>query len=282
MAIEPVYNRVGLYDDILPHYEFAGMTDENLLRHVLTPLVVNRGVTQALELGCGTGRMTSVLREFVATPTCVDHSAAMLAAFHTRHQDLTAVHADARRYVAEAGQQQPSQWQLIVACWSLNYPLLECFETNTGKAIVSRDLDEGKHDAAAFLTALTRLLAPGGHLLTFFFDSDSAEQRFVTDLWDPVAPFPGTGRDFTRRLLLNHLAASDGTTETRHYPGHMHSPDLNRAEQWFLDGHFKSFPELSGDHEIRATIRRFLANHVHNDGTVHVPAGVYVITFTRA
>lgn len=34
-------------------------------------------------------------------------------------------------------------------------------------------------------------------MITFFFDFDSVEERFGTDVWEPVAPLPGTGRDFT-------------------------------------------------------------------------------------
>jgi hypothetical protein len=117
---------------------------------------------------------------------------------------------------------------------------------------------------------------------TFFFDPDSAEQQFVTEVWEPVAPFPGTGRDFTRRILLNHLADAEGTTATNHYTGNLRSPDRTHAEQWFLDGHFKSFPTLVHDHGIRDTVGDFLAHHTRDDGSVQVPVGVYVTTFSRS
>jgi SAM-dependent methyltransferase len=283
MAIEPIYDQPGLYDAVLPRYTFNNIADEELLRHALGQLTAAHPAQRVLELGCGTGRMTTIIRGFADELTCVDYSAAMLDTFQARYPDLTPIHTDAREFVERAHHQIPQPvFDLIAACWSLNYPLLACFETNTGTAIVPRDLDAGRRDAAGFLSAVTNLLAPGGHLLAFFFDPDSAEQRFVTDVWESVAPFPGTGRDFTRRLLLDHLQRCDGAVTTHHYNGRMLSPTLAHAEQWFLEGHFKSFPALAGTPEIRDTVRAFLINYTHDDGTVQVPAGVYVTTFTRS
>jgi SAM-dependent methyltransferase len=283
VTIEPIYDRPGLYDEVLPRYEFAGMADEELLTRELEQLLGGHPARRVLELGCGTGRMTGTIRRYARELMCVDNSAAMLSIFRTHHPDIIPVHADARDFVTNAHHgPAPPAFDLIVACWSLNYPLLACFETNTGKAIAPRDLQAGRDDAAAFLTTLVTLLTPGGHLLALFFDPDSPEQRLVTDIWETVAPFPGTGRDFTRQLLLDHLNTADGTVAMRHDDGHMVAPDIARAERWFLHGHLKSFPTLVDDPEIRDTVRVFLTRHTGDDGTVRVSAGIYMIAFTRA
>jgi SAM-dependent methyltransferase len=278
VTIESIYARPGLYDRALPRYEFSGATDEDLLRRELRQLAEDP-VPAAVEIGCGTGRMTRILREHVTELTCVDASATMLAAFRKRNLGLTPVHADARDFLARA---RRSCYGLAAAFWSLNYPLLACFETSTGGRIIARDPREGRADAAKLLTNLTGVLTPGGVLLVFFFDPHSAEQRFVTGLWETIAPFPGTGRDFTRQLLLDHLSRTPGELVTPYHPGHMVAPSLGRAETWFLDGHFRSFPGLADDPQIRRMVRAFLAGHQHTDGSVRVPAGMHIIRFTRA
>lgn len=283
MNMDPIYSRPGLYDEALPRYIFDGSSDEELLHEELTRLTRNGPAGRVLELGCGTGRMTRIIRDFSENVTCIDSSITMLEAFRARYPALKAIHTDARTLIDKASNADPVQrFDLIVACWSLNYPLLECFETNTGSAIVPRDVREGYHDAMAFLRGLVGVLSSGGRLVAFFFDPDSAEQRFVTDTWESVAPFPGTGRNYTRELLLRYLSSADGVTTTRHHAGQLHSRDLAHAEQWFLDGHFKSFPQLVRDREIQGAIRDFLTRHAHEDGSIQVPAGVYVTTFTRS
>lgn len=277
MTTESIYARPGLYDQALPRYEFSGATDENLLRRELGQLPEDP-VPTALEIGCGTGRMTPILRDHVADLACVDSSATMLAAFRQRNPGITPVHAGARDFLAQA---RRSRYGLVAAFWSLNYPLLACFETNTGDKIVLRDPRRGRKDAAKLLADLTGVLSPGGLLLVFFFDPHSAEQRFVTELWETIAPFPGTGRDFTRQLLLEHLSNTPGRLLTRYHSGHMAAPSLSRAETWFLEGHFRSFPGLADNPQTRRTVRAFLTAYQHADHTVRVPAGMYLIRFIR-
>lgn len=285
MTVDPIYAEPGLYDDVLPEYRFHGMSDVELLETELQHLPEPEHPGRALEIGCGTGRMTHALRAATLAAdhlTCIDSSATMLTAFRLQHLDLDPVQTDARTYVHEAATRTPAErFDLIAACWSLNYPLLECFERNTGTAIVQRDFDEGLRDAGAFLNDLTSVLAPGGHLLSVFFDPDSAEQAFITDIWETIAPFPGTGRDFTRRLLQDHLDNAAGTTLTAHHAGHSHARDLTQARNWFIQGHLKNFPALTTQDHVRSMIEEFLAQYVQEDGSVQVPVGVYVTTHTR-
>lgn len=278
MTIESIYARPGLYDQALPRYEFSGATDDELLRQELRQLPEDP-VPAAVEIGCGTGRMTRILRGHATELTCVDASGTMLAVFRKRYPGLSPVHADARDFLARS---RRSCYGLATAFWSLNYPLLSCFETNAGDRINAKDPKQGRADAAELLTNLTGVLTPGGVLLVFFFDPHSPEQRFVTDLWETIAPFPGTGRDYTRQLLLDHLNGSPGQLVTRNHAGQMVAPSLERAETWFLDGHFRSFPGLADDPKIRRKIHEFLTGHQHPDGSVRVPAGMHIIRFTRA
>lgn len=276
MTTEAIYNEPGLYDEILPRYEFDDRTDEGVLRTHLAAITDGQPVNDALELGCGTGRMTSVIRPFAQAIRCVDSSEVMLQAFQKRLSGIETVCADARTFLAD----DDNTYGLIVACWSLNYPLLSFFEKNTGTDIVQVPHDVALAGALGFLNDLTDRLASRGSLVALWFDPESDEQRFVTDLWETVAPFPGSGRGYTRDLLVDHLRRLPGESTRTHYDGHMAAPTLELALRWFVDGHFKGFPQL-GAPPVRAQISRFLAGHAHDDGVVRVPAGLDVITYTR-
>lgn len=275
MTADILYQQPQRYDDALPRYEFAGVSDEQLLQAELDRLGGTR-VRHALEIGCGTGRMTRVLRPYTDRLTCLDTSAPMIQALSAGQPDVTRIKADVRDYLADTS---GTPFDLVSAFWSLNYPLLSCFETNSGDQIVQRDLTDAQRDADTFLTDLTDALAPRGWLLAFFFDPDSAEQRFITNLWETVAPFPGTGRDFTRRLLIDHLHAAPGTVDVTYHDGQMIATDRDHALRWFLDGHLKGFPRLVDDPRTCSDVQTFLTGHEDADGAVRVPTGLYVISY---
>lgn len=274
MTSERIYNEPGLYDEVLPRYMFAGQLDDELLAQTLTTLTNGRVARRALELGCGTGRMTGVIEPFAEALTGVDNSEAMLQVLRQRHPSVRAIRADARSFLAERN----DAFDLVVACWSLNYPLLSCFERNTGIEIHRLPLHDGLAAASAFLTDLTDRLAPGGSLLTFWFDPESAEQQFVTETWETIAPFPGSGRAFTKELLVDHLDGQPGETRCDHHDGVMVAPTFEQAFRWFMDGHFKSFPRLAAN-PVRRLVQQFLNSHTEPDSSVRVPAGLDVISY---
>lgn len=283
MKTNDIYTRPNLYDEALPSYIFAGKPDEDLLRTKLETLFKAADGTRALELGCGTGRMTEVIREFVDELTCVDSSPEMLRAFRARIPGVEPILANARKFVEAASLARPrSTYDFIVACWSLNYPLLECFEFNNGMQIIHRSLGEGRAKAHQFLDQLIGSLAPEGTFMTFFFDPDCAEQSVVTELWEQFAPFPGSGRDYTRRLLREYLMSCEGETQVQHYTGHSLARDFEQARTWYLAGHLKGFPPLTEQRGVRGAVDTFLQQYLESDGTVRVPSGLYVLSYSKS
>lgn len=274
MKTDPVYSRPGLYDLVLPRYEFGGATDEEILRRRLEQ--IGRRFHNALEIGSGTGRMTRVLQSYTKQLTCLDSSLPMIQELSARLSGVRAVHADVRDHLVEV---PDCSYDLVVACWSLNYPLLDCFESKVGSRIVQHDFSVGLSDAKFFMSELSRVLSPEGCILVLFFDSEAPEQRFVTDLWESVAPFPGTGRDFTRQLVVSHLAQLRGELNVAHRSGDMVAPDYDAAVRWFVSGHLKSFPGLADAPEVLAAVRTYLAEHQDVRGIVRVPTGMYLITY---
>jgi SAM-dependent methyltransferase len=280
--VESMYAKVGLYDEILPPYIFDGQSDEELLATELAALD-RRGAagTKALELGCGTGRMTTVLRRHAPRLICIDNSEAMLTVFRQRHPDLHVKCIDARTHVSDSIE----TFDLVTAFWSLNYPLLSCFESHNGTEIRQLDPDEGLHNARAFLRALLERVGPAGNLLVFFFDDESPEQQLVTRLWERIAPFPGTGRGFTRILLLDYLMnlqdQGEGSVTHRHLLGHAHADSLRSARRFVLEGHLRSFPGLADHPDVLNEVDQFLNKYRNSNGTVDIPAGLHIVRFAR-
>lgn len=282
---QPLYDIDGAYDTVLVPYQFDGHTDEQVLTRHLDKITHGRPLT-VLELGCGTGRMTTHLLAYANHLRCVDASAAMLAGFRRRHPHLNPLHADARTAVAHLAQRTPpATFDLVAAFWSLNYPLLACFEHNDGRQIRPLDHTTGLAAAAAFLRQLMALVAPDGHLLAFFFDNDTAEQQLVTRLWERIAPFPGSGRDYTRTLLLEALHAAQlagqGTLVHRRLTGYAGDATAQAACDWILRGHLRGFPGLADAPDVQAEVTAFVAAHTSRTGAVRIPAGMHLIDWHR-
>ena len=176
------------------------------------------------------------------------------------------------------------KFDIIGSFWSLNYPLLECFEITTPQGVIANDDHEsGRQRAEDLINGLIGLLSPGGSLILLFFDATTTEQRLVTRLWERIAPFPGTGRDYTWRLLEHGLleaeAHGSGTFWHAREPGVAVVEDRKAAQDWFLTGHLNSHPQLRNDPEVQQAIDEFIRHHTHPDQRVFIPSAVHVVHF---
>ena len=280
----PVYDQHGAYDRLLLDYHFGGRTDEEVLADYLNQISPGHPVS-VLELGCGTGRMTTMLLAHAGSLLAVEPAPAMLDGFRRRHPQLNPLQADARTAVQDRTR-DGTTFDQVAAFWSLNYPLLSCFEHNDGTQIHPLEHATGLANAQTFLQQLISLITPGGHLLAFFFDNDSAEQRLVTRLWERIAPFPGTGRDYTRTLLLDTLHQAQqtgaGTLVHRLLRGYAGDASPQAARDYILRQHLRGFPGLADDPHTRAEVAAFVNEHTGSDGRVRIPAGMHLIDWHRA
>ncbi|MET8798229.1 hypothetical protein ABZV91_17580, partial [Nocardia sp. NPDC004568] len=122
-----------------------------------------------------------------------------------------------------------------------------------------------------------------GHLLVWLFDSDSPEQRLVTQAWEQVASFPAGGRAYTRWHLLDalHDAERDGLgtlTHTR-LGGVAYAPDRAAGREWFFGEHFKHHPQLMTDTVLHTAVDAFLDRYQLPEGGSAIPSGVHIIDF---
>lgn len=281
-----VYETGGVYDRCLLSHYYDGREDLDLISELL---VVHYGQPAGnlavAEFGCGTGRVTTRLAPHARHLTVADSSPAMIDTIHSQYSHARILCADTRDAVGDLlGEGQAGSFDLVGAFWSLSYPLGEFFETMTKEGIQPvTDVTAARSYAKTFVRDMTRLLAPDGHLLVLFFDSDTPEQRLVTRLWERVALFPEEGRSYTRNLLLEGLRdaeeSGDGTLTHTRRSGTAWAPNVDAAIAWFTVVHLKSFPVLVNDAGVQDEIRDFVRRYERPSGEVTLPSGVHVIDF---
>jgi SAM-dependent methyltransferase len=285
------YRSADTYDMVLlPHY-FGGAEDVELIDRLMVEHYGHPGPGRSLriaEFGCGPGRVSSRLAPYASRLVAVDSSPSMIETFRERYPAAETLCLDIRHAVASMLEDGlAGAFDVVGAFWSLNYPLGDCFEELSADGIRPRpDQSAARRDAAGLVRNLLSLLAPGGHFLALFFDSDTPEQRLVTRLWEKVAAFPPGGRGYTRQLLLDELRAAENRgegwlTHTRK-GGVAVAPTADAARAWFTHLHLKDLPALVNDTAVQRQFMKFIDKATRPTGEVIIPSGVHVIDFHAA
>lgn len=282
------YASADVYEKMLPPHYYGGKEDTDLIRshlHQHLGPAPAEPTARVLDLGCGPGRITTALAPYAAHLCGTDKSQGMIDTFQKRFPGAESRCQDTESALkALHGEGVAHHFDLIGSFWSLSYPLLECFEeTNADDVLLTSDPETGRQRAADIVRRLVELLAPGGHLIMLFFDAHTEEQRLVTSLWERIAPFPGTGRDYTWRLLeqglLDAEASGMGAFSQSRLPGVALAADRTAAREWFLTGHLNSHAALRDDPDVHQVIDAFVAQHTTDQGSVLIPSAVRLIHF---
>lgn len=282
------YRYSDIYERVLPPHYYNGKEDIDLVRDYLSSQLGPPSASRrhkVLELGCGPGRLTSVLEPYAASLLATDKSEGMVSTARRRFPDIHTRCADTETVIhALHEEKHANSFDLIGAFWSMSYPLLECFEATTADGVISTiDSEEAYVRARSLLRGLLDLLAPSGRLIVLFFDANTEEQRLVTNLWERIAPFPGTGRDYTWRLLHDTLVDAElsgqGTFHHSRIPGVAITPSAAAARNWFLTGHLNNYADLCTDPEVHNAIDAFARKHRQPDGCVLIPSAVHFVDF---
>ncbi|MFF2040885.1 methyltransferase domain-containing protein [Kitasatospora sp. NPDC058170] len=283
-----IYQAAGLYDRLLlPHY-FDGAGDTDLVRRVMERhygLPDGDPALRVAELGCGTGRVSACLAPYARYLRATDYSSTMIDTFRARYPEAEALQQETTvsvRRMLDDG--MAGSFDIVGAFWSLSYPLTDFFEELGAAGIVPRaDRAHARAEAGSLVRDILRLLAPGGHFLALFFDSETPEQQLVTRAWGKVAPFPGTGRGYSREILLAELqyaeAQGQGRLNVSRHGGIAVAPDQAAARAWFATVHMKSLPALVDDPKVHDEVDAFVDRHTRPGGTVFIPTGAYLIDF---
>lgn len=281
------YRDPDTYDDMLPPHYYAGKEDIGLVADWIEDHFGDRRIPRALDIGCGNGRSTEVFASRVDALVGADKSEGMVAAFAQRFPDARAIACDTENLPALLSSQSEAPFDLVTAFWSLSYPILECFEELDADGVHTvSDESAGRRRVTAFLDGIIDSIADGGYFFGQFFDADSAEQRVVTELWETIAPFPGTGRGFSWDLLRQHLLTKEregvGRFTTTRLPGAVLIDSLEKARRWFEVGHLNSYVPLVSAPSTTARINDFLRGFVRSDGSVLLPSGMHMFSFEKS
>lgn len=130
-----VYRSAERYDELLPPHYFEGVDDADLVGRLMDEHYgrsERRRTLHVLELGCGTGRVTSRLAPYAQRLGAVDNSPSMIEAFQARYPSAETLCLDIKEAVTRTlGRGQAGRFDVIGAFWSLSYCLGECFEEMT-------------------------------------------------------------------------------------------------------------------------------------------------------
>jgi SAM-dependent methyltransferase len=284
-----VYHAPGAYEQVLlPHY-FDGLEDTELVAQIMHQHYGRPGNNQSLnvlDLGCGTGRVTAMLAPYAAHLHGVDSGQPMIDVFAQRFPAAEVTCQDTRVAVEALCTKDAGSFDVVGAFWSLSYPIGDLFEDLTVDGVLPKpDQHAAREQAEQLVRRILSLVAPHGHLMILFFDSDTPEQRLVTRLWEKIAPFPGTGRGYAREVVLDTLRAAedlgDGRLTHTRLGGAALAPDASAARRWFEVVHLKSLPALLADPAARNEIDAFIDSCRQPDGQVVIPAGAHLIDFWK-
>ncbi|MBI4903373.1 MAG: class I SAM-dependent methyltransferase [Acidobacteria bacterium] len=174
---EKEYLPPSYYAKLLKPYRAGGRNDLEIFGEFLSSLAPIPA--RALELGCGSGRATSVALRLLPTVelTAVDLSSSMLSAMPLDGR-LRTLCSDICAYLLSAKCEAP--YELIFSLWAFSHSV----HMWLGRARTDPTVFDTA--ARAVRTMLTDRISPGGRFFIMHFDSLSEEQRVAMPQWAKV------------------------------------------------------------------------------------------------
>lgn len=272
-ALPSPYRGRSEYFRLRPGYDFEGSTADDIgvegIHRLLNP--TDRSLKLA-DCGSGAGQIWRRLDRRISDIIAVEPNRPM----HCPEADPRAryVEADGLEFLAT----YTAALDLISWMWSLNYAVLQYFESYDATARRVRQFDWNAAEPSA-IGALERGFArlETARLFVMFFDSESTEQKFITDIWSTVAPFPFNHRSYTRTLafgIIEQIALRHRRRFTvEHRAGFATYPTLRHASDSIMNFHLRG--HFGDDPEVTRAVEDFCQFH-HDPSGVRIPAGVYL------
>ena len=189
--LDPLY-----YEEILPPYTFHGKRDEQILEDYLREQTKKQGhkFRLALELGCGSGRGTKILKKYCEKIIAVDLNEKMLDLAKQRLKDDISIdfyHSEMFQFVKE-NHKIIKNADLVVSFWALNYslnaefayrdPAKQIFKPNNPEEALKKCKDK--------LSELFGNISDNARFILFHYDPESEEQIIAHKCWEKIVPFP--------------------------------------------------------------------------------------------
>ena len=189
--LDPLY-----YEEILPPYIFRGKTDEEILEDYLKEQTKKQGhkFKVALELGCGSGRGTKILKKYCKKIIAVDLNKKMLKIAKKRIGEDSGVafhHSEMLEFVKN-NPNTTKNADLVVSFWALNYslnaefayrdPAKQIFKATNPEEVIKKCQNK--------LKKLFENVGSNAKFIFFHYDPESEEQIIAHKCWEKIVPFP--------------------------------------------------------------------------------------------
>ena len=272
--IEPEY-----YNKLLKHYIFDGKTDLDIFKNFLTN---NNSFSQALELGCGSGRVSDIFVKNAPKKysyDLLDLSNQMLNYTKNKFSNFKFgyIESDTIDYLLN----NKKKYDFVFSLWSYSHSVHQQMH----KYGV---INGGLYTEAALRKFIISDLLPGGKMFIIHFDSMSDEQKILMKQWKRFYP---TFSDISKQspsLFITDNAFSKMQKEEiidykiTHYVGEeICYESLEEAMETFLNFHMESYAneriELS---DVYNDLESYMKKFMKGD-KVCIKPGCFIIEITK-
>jgi SAM-dependent methyltransferase len=273
------------YDRLLKDYTFLGKTDLQLFEEYLKN-ISNKKIINALELGCGSGRVTNVfLNHFKNVRNSlkmVDLSSRMLEFCHKKFKNfnnLDFVKSDSVEFLNK----NRDIYDTIFSLWS--------FSHSTHQILIRDGIDEGKKYIQGVIKKMVdKNMIKGSSFFLIHFDSMSDEQKILMRQWKKVySIYKNTNVQSPSKLLIDEtfqLLEKQGIIklELKYYVGEeIIYSSIEEALEIFLNFHMESYfndnPTLLP--QVMDELVDYFKDFTDTNGLIKIKPGCFLYTVTK-
>jgi len=275
--LDPLY-----YEEILPPYEFQGKNDEQILEEYLKEQTKKQGhkFKLGLELGCGSGRGTKIIKKYCNKIVAVDLNEKMLEIAKQRNKDDTNIkffHSEMLKFVKD--NVNIKKVDLVVSFWAINYSLnAEFAYRDPAKHIFKpNNPEEALKRCEENLSNLFRNISNNAKFIFFHYDPESEEQKIAHKCWEKIVPFPWNEKSPSLFALKKFFAKESSVNSCIcKLNGINRLGNLNHAIEVFMNFHLHT---SFNHHPLKDQILEIIKDGLKkfNKKNIVIGAGVIII-----
>jgi SAM-dependent methyltransferase len=271
------------YDNLIKEYSFNGLSDLDFFRKCIDSKLKNRRNAVVLELGCGSGRASSVFLKYGAgfkSFDMVDLSRQMLAFSRRKFSSyggLNFFNQDSIDFLKKT----KKKYDFVFSLWSLSHSIHEHMS--------SEGIERASVGMKKIITDfIEKKLTKNGVFFLIHFDSLSDEQKIIKRQEAKSSPvyLQLTKQSYSRRLidqvLINLLKRRIITYTCKHYIGDpIRYSSLNEALEVFMNFHMETYFNRNDD--VKVIISEIIDDLVpfQKRSGLYVPTGCFIYTLQK-
>jgi SAM-dependent methyltransferase len=272
------------YDQLLRDYIFSGKTDLQLFEEYLE-IIPNKDFLNVLELGCGSGRATSVFlnhfKDRKNSLRMVDLSDRMLYFCHkkfSKFKNIDYIKSDSVDFLKE----DSNVYDVIFSLWSFSHA--------THQILIRDGVDSGrKYIQGVIQKMVEKNMDKGSSFFLIHFDSMSDEQKILMQQWKKVYPiYNDTNVQSPSKLLIDETLQSLEKQElirleSIHYKGHeITYSSIEEVLEIFLNFHMESyFNESPLLPQVIEELMSYFKNFTDKNSIIKIKPGCFIYIVTK-